>query len=99
MDNLRILVYGKHPEILEVVLRLINKEQNWLAKGCMDKQQLKVTFESFLPNIILFGGGVQEDEEYQLRSYFSDKQPNTKYIQHYGGGSGLLSAEIYQAIA
>jgi len=44
------------------------------------------------------GGGIEELSEDQLSAYFTSHNPDIKIVQHYGGGSGLLSAEIYEAL-
>jgi hypothetical protein len=42
---------------------------------------------------VLLGAGLSEDEAEQVRQHFT-----VPVVQHYGGGSGLLYAEIYQAL-
>jgi hypothetical protein len=47
--------------------------------------------------LILIGAGITENDEKELRKKL--KKQNTPIVNHYGGGSGLLYAEIYQALA
>jgi hypothetical protein len=46
----------------------------------------------------LLGGGVEEASEKKLRSLFRFQNQNIIIIRHYGGGSGLHSNEINEAL-
>ena len=98
MDTLEILVVGAHPEILKVVLRLIHANPLWKATGCSGVSEAKKTFFGKDFDLVLLGAGLAEDEESELTSHFKHQNPDIKVVKHYGGGSGLLFAEIYQAI-
>lgn len=93
-----ILVVGRHPEILQTLLRLINKNDDWSAKGTLYDEEAKALFDSRNFHLILLSSGINEDCERNLRNYFLCKNSSIKIIQHYGGGSGLLSNEIYEAL-
>jgi hypothetical protein len=96
--KIQILVVGRHEEILNTLLRIINKNEDWVAKGTMlDKEAIKL-FDEFNFDIVLLSSGISENCEDSLCLYFRDKKPTIKIIQHYGGGSGLLSNEILQAL-
>lgn len=94
----RILVIGRHEEILQTVLRLINSNADWEAKGTLQDAEAISLFGSFHFDIVLLSSGISENCEESLCSYFRDKKPAVIIIQHYGGGSGLLSNEILQAL-
>lgn len=97
--KINILVVGRHEEILQTVLRLINKNEDWNAKGCLrDDEALKLFNENNF-DLVLLSSGIDEDCEKSLRNSFRKKNPAIKIIQHYGGGSGLLSSEIYEALS
>ncbi len=93
-----ILVVGRHEEILQTLLRLINKNNDWHAKGALRDDEAKIRFDENNFDIILLSSGLVEDCEKKLCNYFRRKNSSVKIIQHYGGGSGLLSNEIYQAL-
>ncbi|MEO6632685.1 MAG: hypothetical protein ABIN13_13215, partial [Mucilaginibacter sp.] len=48
--------------------------------------------------IVLLCGGIEQESEDKLRVVFKAGKPDIIIVQHYGGGSGLLTAEIYQAL-
>lgn len=48
--------------------------------------------------MVILGGGIEPESELKLRRIFSILKPAVKIIQHWGGGSGLLSNEIRSAL-
>lgn len=98
MSTLNILVYGKHADILATVLRLVNKEEAWNGQGSTVEAEVVELFREGNYDLVLFGGGVTEAEEQRLRALFLSQNPRVKLVQHYGGGSGLLKAEIEEAL-
>lgn len=99
MKQVNIAVYGKHPEILETVLRLINKNENWLGEGHTDEEQIVELFFRRSYDILLLGGGIGEASEKKVRALFRQAQPQAAIVQHFGGGSGLLKSEIEGVLA
>jgi chemotaxis response regulator CheB len=88
-----ILVVGKHPEIMKVILRLINNKPQLNGNIALSAEEAIEKSHTVQPDLVLLGAGLTTDESQQLRSYFT-----MPVVQHYGGGSGLLFAEIYQAL-
>ncbi|MCF0056396.1 response regulator receiver protein [Dyadobacter sp. CY356] len=97
--KVNILAIGRHEEILETVLRIINKSENWTARGALTDEEAIALFEEEKFDIILLCGGIEEASEAVLRKTFTEKDPEIIVIQHYGGGSGLLSNEIIYALS
>lgn len=98
-QKINILYIGKHAEIMETVVRLINKNENWNGTGTTEYSQAKELFIKLPVNIVLLGCGIDEEDELMLREFFMLQKPNAKIIQHYGGGSGLLYNEITIALS
>lgn len=98
MNKTEILVIGRHPQILETVLRLINQNENWNAVGALTDEEAIELFHKYSFDIVLLGGGIEEASEKKLRSLFTFQEPGIIIIQHYGGGSGLLANEIREAL-
>jgi DNA-binding NtrC family response regulator len=98
-DNIEILVIGTNEPILATVLRLLNKQENWQATGCSTIEEAVQECNSGKYRILLIGAGLSADEEEELKSRVKDIHPALKVIPHYGGGSGLLFAEIHLALA
>ena len=98
MKKLQILVYGKQPEILETVLRLINKNEAWSGDGDIEEERVIELFQRHHYDLVMRGGGVSETSEKKIQALFQTMRPNVKVIQHYGGGSGLLKSEIETAL-
>ena len=94
MGTINILYLGRHPEILETVIRLINANKNWNGVGVMNDEEAKEVFLKEDFSIVLLGSGIQEESEAELCTFFRNKNPNISIVQHYGGGSGLLKSEI-----
>ena len=95
---INILVIGRHPQIMETVLRLINSHPGWKAEGAITDEEAVEKFNSNF-NLVLIGGGVEESSEEKMKTAFEKINPPVKMIRHYGGGSGLLFNEIEEAIA
>ena len=96
--SVTILVIGRHPQILETVLRLINAQQSWKAIGALTDNEAREKFRRDKFDLVLIGGGVEEESERNLKNEFEKIDPQIKIIRHYGGGSGLLFNEISEAI-
>lgn len=94
MNKAQILVIGRNPEILAVVERLINANSQWQATACLTDDLALDACERQSFDLVLIGGGVDEQEETTLRTEIEKRRPGTRIIQHYGGGSGLLATEI-----
>lgn len=94
-----ILVIGRHEEILQTVLRLLAKNEDWAAKGALTDEEATDFFNKNNFDIVLLTSGLSEESELTLSTSFKTKYPGVIIIQHYGGGSGLLSSEILQALS
>lgn len=98
MNKVEILVIGRHQQIMETVLRLINEHENWHATGAFTDEDAIELFHQHPFHLVLLGGGIEKESEEKLRSSFTKHRPTIIIIQHYGGGSGLLSNEIMEAL-
>jgi DNA-binding NtrC family response regulator len=99
MEKVEILALCSHPEILQVITRLINNNPGWNGTGAENEQQAIALFNAHPFDVVLLGSGMDERSEDKLKPVFAAIKPDVKFIQHYGGGSGLLSAEIWGALA
>lgn len=96
-STLTILVIGRHKQIMETVLRLLNNREGWSATGALTDEEAQEKFIKTKFDLVLIGGGVEEKSERHLKLEFEKLNPQVKIIRHYGGGSGLLFNEIEQA--
>ncbi|MBG6061823.1 hypothetical protein IWX83_001613 [Flavobacterium sp. CG_9.1] len=94
METIHILYIGRHLEILETVIRLINANENWNGVGVMNDEEAKDVFLEKNFSLVLLGSGIQEESEAELCTFFKNINPDVSIVQHYGGGSGLLKSEI-----
>jgi hypothetical protein len=94
-----ILLIGRHPKIMETILRLINNQADMIGVGALTDEQAIEKFQSQEFELVLFGGGVDENSENELRIIFETVNPKIKMVRHYGGGSGLLFNEITEAFS
>ena len=98
MKKINILYTGRHPEILETVVRLINNNENWAGFGAGSDDDTIDLFKKTDFDIVLLGCGISKESEAILRAAFAQHNPKCKVVQHYGGGSGLLTSEILMAL-
>ena len=96
--KIEILAIGRNDEIMQTLLRIINKNENWNAAGSLTDEEAIRIFDNANPAIVLLSNGIDDASENKLRSYFSSKNPSVIIIQHFGGGSGLLKNEILEAL-
>jgi hypothetical protein len=98
LKKVNILYIGRHQEILDTVVRLLNKNEQWQGFGALTDEQAESIFLQNEMDIILLGPGIEPDSENNLCSLFKTQQPDIIILQHFGGGSGLLATEIGQAL-
>jgi len=99
MDIIEILIVGTNKPIMETIARLIDKDGVWKAtisfsfteacEACLNKDF----------KLALIGAGLTDEEELDLKNQLNKLKPSLPIVKHYGGGSGLLFAEIHQALA
>lgn len=94
----KILVVCSNPDILRIILRLTNSNKDWKATGTSTVQEAKNTLTTDNFNLLLIGSGLTDGDEHGLIEHVKNSYSAMRIVQHYGGGSGLLSAEIYQAL-
>lgn len=94
-----ILVVGTNAPILATVLRLVNSNEEWHATGVSGAAEAIAACESNSYAVFLIGAGLTDQEEADLTAAVLKINPSIHVIPHYGGGSGLLFAEIYLALA
>lgn len=98
MSKTEILVICRHQQILQTVVRLVNNNPEWNATGAVTDDEAITAFNKQAFKLVLLGSGIEKQNEDRLRAAFIAHKPEIIIVQHYGGGSGLLSAEIYQAL-
>jgi DNA-binding NtrC family response regulator len=94
-----ILVVGTNEPIRATVLRLLNTNASWKATGVAGVDEAIAACQTHHYAVLLIGAGLTAAEELNLTARAKEIHPAIHVIQHYGGGSGLLSAEIYLALA
>ena len=75
MKITNILYVGRHKEILETVVRLINGNENWNGVGVMTDKEAKKYFLNTNFSLILLGSGIDEESEVDLCTFFRDHNP------------------------
>ncbi len=99
MHRLNILAIHRDTKILATVLRLINTNEQWNGIGSTSDEEAIEMFHQQPVGIVLFCAGIDPKSEEKLKAVFSMQKPAPIFLQHFGGGSGLLNAEIYEALA
>lgn len=98
MKKTEILIVCTHDEILKTILRLINSNALMHGIGVNTLEQALTVFKSSTFDLVLIGAGLQTQEEEELITNISRSLKKVPVVRHYGGGSGLLFTEIYQAL-
>jgi DNA-binding NtrC family response regulator len=98
MKKVEILVIGRNPAIMETVVRLVNQNEEWNAAGALTDEAAIELFHKYSFDLVLLGSGIEEASENKLRKLFNYQRPGIIIIEHFGGGSGLLSNEIVIAL-
>jgi hypothetical protein len=93
MKNIEILAVGTHPEIMKTVLRLLNGKPGWHGTLAFSTEEAIAQSQLTSFDIVLVCAGLSVEETKQIQTNF-----NVPIVQHYGGGSGLLYAEICEAL-
>lgn len=94
----KILVVCTHDGILATILRLLTKNTEWNATGTTEVTQALELITSNDYDLLLLGSGLTGEQEQQLAGICADEDKKIRTVHHYGGGSGLLFTEIYQAL-
>jgi 2-phospho-L-lactate guanylyltransferase (CobY/MobA/RfbA family) len=98
MKKIEILAICTHEGILQTINRLINNNELWNSNGAIDINEAKELADTKDFDLILIGSGLTAAEEQELESVLAAHK-NIPVVKHYGGGSGLLFGEIYQALS
>jgi len=93
-----ILVVGTNESILATVLRLLNNNVAWKATGVSTIAGALASCKENVYQILMIGAGLTDEQEKNLAAQVCMIYPDIHIILHYGGGSGLLFAEIYLAL-
>jgi CheY-like chemotaxis protein len=94
IPQLRILAIGRDTAILQVLERLINSHDNWIATVVTTDGEALAAFEQQRFPIVFVCAGVSSAEEETLRRCLAEIDPSVIVARHYGGGSGLLENEV-----
>jgi DNA-binding NtrC family response regulator len=94
MKEINILAVGTHPEIMATILRLLNNKPGWQASGASTLTEVITLGKEQKFDVVLIGAGIDEADTLEIKKAY----PEIPVVLHYGGGSGLLYAEIYQAL-
>lgn len=98
MNKIEILIVGTNESIMKTIARLIDSNVEWLATIAFSVDEaVKICLAKEF-RLALIGAGLASIEEVSLKNNLEELRPKMPIIKHYGGGSGLLYAEIYQGL-
>jgi len=98
MEKTEILIVCTHDEILKTIVRLIDSNSTMHGTGANSLEQALTLFKSTAFQLVLLGAGLEPQEEEELIQNLNRSNRKVPIVYHYGGGSGLLFTEIYQAL-
>lgn len=82
-----VVIFGGNKDIVELLVRLIANYPEFSASGFQDPQE--VLAPGIPMDVLLLSSGVSPADEALVRATVQ-----VPIIQHFGGGSGLLRAEL-----
>lgn len=82
-----VVIFGGNKDIVELLVRLIGNYPEFTASGFQNAQE--VLAPGIPMDVLLLSSGVSPADEALVRDVIS-----VPIIQHFGGGSGLLRAEL-----
>jgi len=96
---LRILSFVTNPSILPVLDRVVNKQEGWTGERAPDlaAAQDHLLREEF--DLVLLGAGTGAEERAALQQLIDERKLKTRLVDHFGGGSGLLYAEVMETLS
>ncbi|MES2417133.1 MAG: hypothetical protein V4541_03040 [Bacteroidota bacterium] len=94
---LEILLIGNNKPIMETIARLVDKEGIWKATIAFSLNEALETVNTKDFKVALLCAGIPDEQT--LLEKLAAVKPTLPIVKHYGGGSGLLFAEIYQALS
>ena len=98
MDKTQILIIGTNKPIMETIARLIDQNEKWRATiASSTDEAIKICLKQQF-SLALICAGLSAEDELELNKKLNELYPKLPIIMHYGGGSGLLIAEIYQGL-
>ncbi len=96
---INILIICTNQPIAETIARLIDKMEDWHSTTALSLNDALERCYAIKFDVILIGSGISQEHEDVLNLHIQKLNVQTPIVKHYGGGSGLLYAEIYQALA
>ncbi|WAC42336.1 hypothetical protein [Pedobacter sp. SL55] len=93
-----ILIVCTNQRIAETIARLIDQREDWNAFIALSLQSALERCNAIKFDIALIGSGITATDEEEIKLHLKKLEMKTQVVKHYGGGSGLLYAEIYQAL-
>ncbi len=93
----RILVVGRHPEIMARVEALL-ASAGYRHLGALTDDQALAAIAREAPDALLLGGGVEPASRATVSAAFRAAWPGRPVIEHVGGPHGLLE-HLRQALA
>ena len=93
-----ILIVCANQPIATTIARLIDKIDDWHASIALSLNHALENCYAETFDVILIGSGISQEHEDVLKLHIEKINANTPIVKHYGGGSGLLYAEIYHAL-
>jgi len=97
-EMINILIVCTNQPIAATIARLIDKMENWQATVALSLNDALENCYAKKFDVVLIGSGINQEHEDVLLLHLEKLKANTPVVKHYGGGSGLLYAEIYQAL-
>ncbi|MEM9325379.1 MAG: hypothetical protein AAGA85_06975 [Bacteroidota bacterium] len=93
-----VLVMSTDEKISKLLMRLIGEMDQFEGLLCPSIDELPTLLAAHDFDILLQGAGFSEAEEQRISALVRSRDPKTAIVSHYGGGSGLLYAELAGAL-
>lgn len=84
---------------MQTLKRLINNNKDWQAIIAHSVDEALQYCINQKVDMILLGAGIETNEHEELQKKLLEASLSIPVVLHYGGGSGLLYAEIHEGLA
>ncbi|MBX9783850.1 MAG: hypothetical protein K2X48_11230 [Chitinophagaceae bacterium] len=88
--SVSILILGRHSGMMQNVISFLNSNGFDKAKGVLTNEEVKTELLTHQYQVVIIGGGVDGETRQMIKQLISDKNSNTKVVEHFGNPASLL---------
>lgn len=86
----RVLVLGRHAQMMQRVVSLLGEHGAVVVEALTDEAALEAMAKESALDAFLIGGGVEASSRPALKEAFARQHPGRPLVEHFGGPQGLV---------